>query len=136
MLVGMHLDSAHPSTFQNKLILAGNDSQYLDCTDAGFGLYMTGFDTQHVASIHVLEYNPYNESFKLRVIDGAGTVCYSPNVRAHFFTDWLQSMDKDDHMQQQYKVVPAHFSTGDSVQFCAIMLLALLLLLWIVERNV
>lgn len=137
MLSAMHQDSAYPCGLHNKLVLPHDDRQWLDCSTAGFGRYTDGFNTHSVASIHILDYNAYQRTFRLHCIDSAGTLCDEPSVRAHVLTDWLDSMhaDPDDPAQRLYKIVPAHPSTWESVEFCGIFLLVLLLF-WVVVRHV
>ena len=132
MLSAMHQNSTYPGSLHNKLILPHNDREWLDCSTAGFGRYTDGFNTQNVASIHVVEYNAYHGTFRLHCIDSAGTVCDEPSVRERVLTGWLDSIEDPS---QRPKIMPVYLSTKETVEFCGIFLLVLLLF-WVVVRYV
>ena len=131
MLSAMHQNSTYPGSLHNKLILPHNDREWLDCSNTGVGRYTDNFNTQSVASIHVVEYNAYHGTFRLHCIDSAGTVCDEPSVREHVLTGWLDSFEDS----QRPKIVPVYPSTKESVEFCGIFLLVLLVF-WVVVRYV
>ena len=132
MLSAMHQNSTYPGSLHNKLILPHNDREWLDCSTTGVGRYTDDFNTQSVASIHVVEYNAYHGTFRLHCIDSAGTVCDESGVRAYVLTEWLDSIEDPS---QRPKIVPVYPSTWESVEFCGIFLLVLLLF-WVVVRYV